>query len=70
MQVAGTFTGMEVETSGIISVAQRDATLRLYGVKVSYNDLLNQQINFDQISKKYFTDPHLHFLQRLLPACL
>ena len=34
MQVAGTFTGMEIENAGKVSVAQRDATLRLYSASI------------------------------------
>jgi len=34
MQVAGTFSGMEVEAEGKIGIAQRDATIRLYNVTI------------------------------------
>jgi hypothetical protein len=34
MQVAGTFTGMEVAVLGKVAVAQRDAALRLYSVAI------------------------------------
>ena len=34
MQVMGTFSGMEVEISGKVGVAQRDAALRLYSVNI------------------------------------
>jgi len=34
MQVAGTFTGMEVAVTGKVAVAQRDAALRLYSVTI------------------------------------
>ena len=47
MQVAGTFSNMEVEAAGKISIAQRDATLRLYGVTIQYNDLEKQTISFE-----------------------
>ncbi len=57
LQVAGTFTGMEVEVSGKATIAQRDASLRLYGVTINYNDLIQQTITFDQIGKKLMTDP-------------
>ncbi len=39
LQVAGIFTGMEVEDSGKVAVAQRDATMRLYSGTINYNDL-------------------------------
>ncbi len=56
MQVAGTFTGMEVESSGIVSVAQRNAALRLYSATINYNQLEDQYIDFGYIQKKYLTD--------------
>jgi hypothetical protein len=37
MQVAGTFTSMEVEAAGKVAVAQRDAALRLYSATLDYN---------------------------------
>ena len=57
MIVAGTFTGMEVETSGKVAVAQRDAALRLYSVTINSNDLQQQAITFDIIGKKLINDP-------------
>jgi len=38
MQAMGSFTGMEVEESGHVAVAQRDATLRLYSASIDYNE--------------------------------
>ena len=52
----GTFTGMEVETTGKIGVAQRNASMRLYSVSINSKDLLKQTINFDFIGKKFITD--------------
>ena len=57
MIVAGTFTGMEVETSGKVAVAQRDAAIKLYNVAISSNDLQQQAITFDIIGKKLINDP-------------
>ena len=37
MQVVGTFTGMEVESSGKVAICQRDAALRLYNVSINSN---------------------------------
>ena len=57
MQVVGNFTGMEVEASGKVAVAQRDAVLRLYGITINSNNLQQQAITFDIIGKKLITDP-------------
>ena len=35
----GSFTGMEVEESGLVAIAQRDALLRLYSASIEYNDV-------------------------------
>lgn len=56
MQVVGTFAGMEVESSGKVAVAQRDAALRLYNVSINSNNLQQQIISFDAIGKKLITD--------------
>ncbi|MFZ4414214.1 MAG: hypothetical protein ACOYOV_14115, partial [Bacteroidales bacterium] len=56
MQVAGTFTGMEVETVGKLSVTQRITSIKLYSAKINYNALTKQTINFPTISKKKVTD--------------
>lgn len=55
MQVVGTFTGMEVEVSGKVAIAQRDAALRLYNVSINSNNFQQQVISFDAISKKLIT---------------
>lgn len=57
LETAGTFSGMEVESIGKVSVAQRNATLRLYRVTINYNALLEQYITFDAIPKKFYNDP-------------
>ncbi|MFZ4546357.1 MAG: PA14 domain-containing protein [Bacteroidales bacterium] len=56
MEVAGTFTGMEVEAIGKVSVAQRYTSLKLYNVKIYYDAHEKQTINFPTISKKLITD--------------
>lgn len=56
MEVAGTFVGMEVEATGKIAIAQRDAALKLYEVSVKSNDLQSQIIDFSLITKKLITD--------------
>ena len=56
MIVAGTFTGMEVETSGKVAVAQRDAAIKLYNAAINSNDLQQQAITFDIIGKKLIND--------------
>ncbi len=56
MQLAGTFSEMEVEKKGKVAVAQRDATLRLYSVCVKNNELENQTITFDPIGTKKVSD--------------
>lgn len=38
MQEIGSFTGMEVEESGHVAIAERDASLRLYSASIKYND--------------------------------
>jgi len=57
MQVAGTFTGMEIEISGKVAIAQRDAALKLYSATIHYNDLEKQSINLEAIGKKLISDP-------------
>jgi len=57
MQVEGTFSAMEVEVSGKVSIAERDAKLRLYSATIQYNDLNKQTISFDKIGKKQVSDP-------------
>jgi len=56
MTVAGTFSGMEVEETGKIAIAQRDAQLRLYTVKISSKTLKEQSITFDVINQKKIND--------------
>ncbi|MBC7745732.1 MAG: hypothetical protein H7096_11580, partial [Flavobacterium sp.] len=56
MQIAGTFSSREVEVSGKVGIAQRDATLRLFGVEIQFNNLKNQTISFDFIGKKQSSD--------------
>jgi len=55
MEVKGTFSGMEVEASGKVGIAQRNAALRLYGITVQC--LLKQNISFNKIGKKQISDP-------------
>jgi hypothetical protein len=57
MQAVGTFTGMEVEISGKVAIAQRDAALRLYEVTINSNNLQEQLISIEPIGKKLITDP-------------
>ncbi|MEA4935846.1 MAG: T9SS type A sorting domain-containing protein [Paludibacter sp.] len=56
MNEKGTFTGMEVERAGRIAVAQRDATLRLYRVRLEYNELKPQTVTFPYIGEKLIND--------------
>lgn len=56
MQSVGTFMGKEVEASGKVAIAQRDAALRLYGVTIQYNLPKNQTISFSKIGDKKITD--------------
>jgi hypothetical protein len=56
MEVAGTFTGMEVEALGKVAVAQRGSNIKLYSVKVDYNAHIRQTISFSPIDKKIKTD--------------
>ena len=56
MQIAGTFSAREIEVTGKVAIAQRDATLRLFGVAMQFNNLKNQTISFDLIGKKQSTD--------------
>ncbi len=56
MSVAGTFSGMEVEKVGRLSVAQRDASLRLFNVEIKGKNLEKQTIAFNSIGKKCITD--------------
>ncbi len=56
MQAVGTFVGMEVESSGKVAIAQRDAALRLYSVNINSNDLQQQIISFESVGKKLITD--------------
>ncbi|WP_339740292.1 T9SS type A sorting domain-containing protein [uncultured Sunxiuqinia sp.] len=39
MQTMGSFAGMEVEATGHVAIAQRDALLRLYRATIQYNDI-------------------------------
>ena len=39
MKIQGSFTDMEVEKTGHVAVAQRDAKLRLYRASIDYNDV-------------------------------
>ena len=45
MQVLGTFAGMEVDITGKVAIAERDATLRLYSAKINYNDVVEPPID-------------------------
>ena len=56
MEVAGTFTGMEVEEMGKLAVAQRGSAIKLYSAKINFNTRINQTISFTPISKKVITD--------------
>jgi len=56
MEMAGTFTDMEVEAIGKLSIAQRVCNLKLYSVKIDYDAHIKQTINFPTISKKLLTD--------------
>ena len=56
MEVAGTFSAMEIEASGKVSIAERDATLRMYSVDIKFNNLKNQTISFTSIGKKLISD--------------
>jgi hypothetical protein len=42
IQSMGSFAGMEIEKTGLVSVAQRDALLRLYSASIEYNDPSSQ----------------------------
>jgi hypothetical protein len=52
MQLAGTFSKMEVEVSGKVAIAQRDATLRLFEATIKFNELESQTITFNPIPAK------------------
>lgn len=56
MESLGDFSGMEIELEGKVAVAQRDATIHLYSVKINSNNLLSQFIQFAPIPKKIITD--------------
>lgn len=56
MKVVGTFTDMEVEMVGRVAVAQRDAALKLYRVKLEYNELTQQSITFPSVGDKLIND--------------
>jgi hypothetical protein len=56
MESLGDFSGMEIELEGKVSVAQRDATVHLYNVKINSNNLLSQYIQFAPIPKKLISD--------------
>ena len=59
MQVMGTFAGMEVDVSGKLAIAQRDATLRLYSAKINYNDRVEPPIDtttFDSVYRDIYAD--------------
>jgi hypothetical protein len=59
MQVMGTFTGMEVDETGRVAIAQRDATLRLYSAKIDYNDIVVPPIDttiFDSVYRDLYAD--------------
>ena len=53
MHVVGTFTGMEVDVTGKVAIAERDATLRLYSAKISYNDLVEPPIDTTLFKSAY-----------------
>jgi len=57
MQQVGVFSGMEIETIGKVAVAQRDAALRLYNVRINYRELQSQKIQFAAVGSKMTTDP-------------
>jgi hypothetical protein len=42
LQLMGSFTGLEIELSGHVAVASRDAVPRLYGASIEYNDPSSQ----------------------------
>ena len=56
MNVLGTFANMLVPKWGVLSIAQRDASLRLYSVNIKNNLLVQQSISFTPISSKLITD--------------
>ncbi len=57
MDVVGTISNMEVESTGKVAVCQRDATLQLYRIKIGHLDLLEQSISFEPVGTKKTTDP-------------
>ncbi len=56
MEVAGTFTGMEVEALGKVAVAQRGSNIKLYSAKIDYDAHIRQTISFTPIDKKIKTE--------------
>jgi len=56
MSVLGSFANMRVDQLGQLSVAQRDATLRLYSVLLKSQNLNQQTITFNEIGVKKDTD--------------
>ncbi len=61
MQVQGSFTNMEVEETGHIAVAERDALLRLYSTSIQYNDITEvfnpaDTVIFNSPYRDLFTD--------------
>ncbi len=56
MSVLGTFANMHVDQTGQVSVAQRNAILRLYSVLLKSQNLNQQTITFNEIGVKKNTD--------------
>ncbi len=54
MQSKGRFTGMEIEESGHVAIAERDASLRLFSVTVKYN---NNKVVFNPADTVIFESP-------------
>jgi len=55
MQIAGTFTGMEVVETGKIAIAQHSAALQLYSALIKA-ECVGQKITFNNIGKKTISD--------------
>ena len=53
MQVVGTFSDMEVEITGKVAVAQRDAALRLYNALIDYNNGAEPPIDTVAVDSAY-----------------
>ncbi len=56
MEVAGTFSNMEVEALGKLAVAQRGCEIKLFNAKIDYDAHIKQTINFPAIPNKLIND--------------